>query len=173
VNVVRPCKKLPFWTLVTSGMSDLAMTIPKGISFPERIELAICLPPEWPLSMTDDRWKETEFFWPIGELKSTAIYPHLYQTWLGPGHSIRGGDEVLAGGRFEGHLIRRLSLLPDEFACCKVDDGAIEIFGLIPLLPEEMSFKLRRGLGALLERMDAAGITELLDPKRKAVCPAQ
>lgn len=176
VLVRRPTDSQPYSVLVTSGMSDRDLPIPDGVEVSPQMELVLCLPPEWPLPKPgpDERWKLKEFFWPIEELKRTAIYPHVCETWLGPGHTIVPENGALAGDRFEGHLIRRLRLLPPGFESTESEDGrSIDFFGLCPLLPEEMHFKLNHGSKALEERLDAAGVTELLDPHRAAVCPAQ
>jgi hypothetical protein len=174
VYVIPPKENRPFWTLFTSGMSDLDLPIPDGLPFSAQIELAICLPPHWPLTGSDPRWKLPEFFWPIAELKSTAMYPHLCETWLGLGHSIEPADGALAGGRFAGHMLRQLTILPRGFDHLQSKDGrTIEILALCPLLPEEMAFKLNHSTEALESRLRDAGVTELLNPLRPPVCPAQ
>ena len=49
-------------------------------------------------------------------------------------------------------------------------DKTIHFLSLIPLYREEMNFKLRRGFEPLLDRLGAAGVTELLNIDRKNVC---
>ena len=46
----------------------------------------------------------------------------------------------------------------------------IRFFCVIPIYPEEMDFKLEHGREAWLERLQEAGVTELLDPGRRNVC---
>ncbi len=174
VYVIRPSAERRYWTLLTSGMSDLDMKIPEDLPFSPMIELAICLPPEWPLDGTDPRWKEPRFFWPIAELKRTAVYPHFCETWLTVGHSIEPGNSELAGGRFGGHLLRPLHLLPKGFEELDSEDGrTISIYAMCPVLPAEMQFKLNHGYAELEGRLQQAGVTELLDPERASVCPVQ
>jgi hypothetical protein len=49
-------------------------------------------------------------------------------------------------------------------------DKVIHFLSVVPLYREEMALKLQSGLDPLLERLDAAGVTELLDVRRKNVC---
>jgi Suppressor of fused protein (SUFU) len=174
VYVIRPSAERDYWTLLTSGMSDLDMKIPDELPLSPMMELAICLPSHWPLDGTDPRWKQPNFFWPIAELKRTAMYPHLCETWLTVGHSIEPADGDLAGDRFAGHLVRPLQILPKGFEELTSDDGrTIGIYAMCPLLPAEMQFKLNHGYKALEEKLMQAGVTELLDPARPSTCPVQ
>jgi hypothetical protein len=68
VHIVEPTEERNFYTLVTSGMSDLPMAAPEGAEEFRYAELLIALPPDWP--MGDDEWKQDENFWPIWMLKS-------------------------------------------------------------------------------------------------------
>jgi hypothetical protein len=51
-------------------------------------------------------------------------------------------------------------------------DKTIHFLSVVPLYLEEMDFKLRCGLDPLLERLQQAGVTELLDIDRDNVCQA-
>src|SRR5437773_11908760 len=64
-----------FFTLVTSGLSDLEMTVPPDrAAAPNRVErIFYCLEPK-------PEYLET--------LRSLAHFPHDNKTWLGPGHTI-------------------------------------------------------------------------------------
>src|SRR5580704_442870 len=88
VIVVPPSRARPFYTLLTSGMSDRAMQVPRGVTNSNLAEVCLCLPKEWPLSQKSTEWKTPEFFWPIAVVKRIARYPHLHQTWLSQGHTI-------------------------------------------------------------------------------------
>ncbi len=46
---VGPTAELPVFTLVTSGMSDLPMSVPPQVDAPDDIELMITLPSDWRL----------------------------------------------------------------------------------------------------------------------------
>src|SRR5579859_8301074 len=64
--------------LVTSGMSDLEMTIPSGTKAPRRVELIFyCSEPR-------QEYLET--------MQWLAHFPHDQRTWVGSGHTIPNGD---------------------------------------------------------------------------------
>src|SRR5688572_2295375 len=63
VHVVSPTLEFPFARLVTSGMSDLPMTLPDGVDAPRFAELTATLPAYWRLeqeALEDEAW-----YWPI------------------------------------------------------------------------------------------------------------
>src|SRR5690606_27736593 len=75
--------------LVTSGMSDLPMSVPEDAGCPGFAELMVTLPAGWKLdqaSFQDENW-----YWPVRLLKSLARLPHKHATWLGFGHTVPNG----------------------------------------------------------------------------------
>lgn len=69
VYVIYPSIFRSHWTLLTSGMSDLAMRNPRSKE-KSYAEVCLCLPNEWPTSQSDMKWATPDCFWPIGVLKS-------------------------------------------------------------------------------------------------------
>jgi hypothetical protein len=62
-------------------------------------------------------------------------------------------------------------LFGDDFMRLEVDpDKGIDFLSFVPLYREELDYKLDHGLDPLLDRLDEAGVTELLDLGRKNVC---
>jgi hypothetical protein len=53
------------------------------------------------------------------------------------------------------------------------DRREIHCLAVVPLLKPELAFKLRLGADTLESRLMAAGITELLDPRRRSAVPDQ
>src|SRR4051812_26455158 len=49
IYVVGPTEERPFRTLITSGMSELPMTVPAGHDISPYAELMIALPADWPI----------------------------------------------------------------------------------------------------------------------------
>ena len=61
--------------------------------------------------------------------------------------------------------------MPEEFATLQVNpDKTIYFFSVVPIYRQEMQLKLDHGTEALLDRLDRANVTELIDPRRKNVC---
>ena len=55
---VDPTPERPFYTLITSGMSDLPMATPAGAEKFRFAELMICLPQDWPMDEEGHRLDE-------------------------------------------------------------------------------------------------------------------
>lgn len=173
VHVVRPNAARPHYTLLTSGMSDLDMQTPEGLKDLSLAEVCLCLPPDWPLTPTESRWQEPEYFWPMGMLKDAARYPHMRQTWLGWGHTVRGTDDsapIAPGVGFTGILLVPPLTFPAGARSVETGDGrTIRYLGIIPLLPSEIAFRLKYGSEKIRQMLCAAGVSELLDMQRSSV----
>lgn len=174
VHLVPPQPNRDFVTLVTSGMSDLPMTLPAGCDLPSYAELLLCLPSDWPLEQAD--FKLEANYWPIRLLKFMARVPHEYQTWLSFGHTVPHGDPPKPYDQSTEMccaLIVPPLLFDERFELLALsDDKVIQFSAVIPIYREEMDFKLKHGTEELLRRFSATGISELLDPSRPNVCSA-
>jgi Suppressor of fused protein (SUFU) len=176
LHVVMPNPERPFFTLLTSGMSDRDMHVPAGAEDLALAEVCLCLPEYWPLSMTNFGWRERKFFWPIDILQSAARYPHVHRTWLGWGHSVPHSppkDATPEETRFTGMAFVPPQTFPEGANEVATEDGrTIHFLGIIPLPALELAFRETFGVDALEEKLFAAGITELLDPQRPSVVKA-
>jgi len=175
VNVVLPSRGRPFYTLLTSGMSDRKMRVRRGVADSSLAELCLCLPKEWPINRHDMKWATPEFFWPISALKRVARYPHLHGTWLSQGHtigSIEHPNRLDPEGRFVGLLLLEPLTFPRGADRVPTEDGEeIRYLAAIPLLQPELTFKLKFGTDALEKQLTASNVTELLDAHRHSVIP--
>jgi hypothetical protein len=171
VHVVPPRPERPYYTLVTSGMSDLPMNAPEGAEDWKFAELMLCLPPDWPLTV--EAFKEERNYWPVRWLKTLARFPHEYETWLCVAHTIPNGDppEPLADNTsFAGFMLVPPLTTSVEFHHLLVPPlRTIHFHALLPLTAAELAFKLKHGADALMERLEKAKVTELLDIRRKSV----
>jgi predicted Zn finger-like uncharacterized protein len=169
VHLVAPTEEKPYWTLITSGMSNLPMAIPEGAEAPRFAEVMISLPPDWPIHSKDGRHD-----WPIGWLRWLARFPHEYQTFLGWGHTVPNGDPAEPFADDTGlccALLLNPALVPVDFLELRFDDEkTIHFYAFVPLYKEEVAFKLKHGSEPLVERLARIGATELLDVRRKNVC---
>jgi Suppressor of fused protein (SUFU) len=172
VHVVTPNPERPFFTLLTSGMSDLDMTVPEGAEDLALAEVCLCLPDYWPLSMTNLGWREPKYSWPLAMLHEAARYPHRNHTWLGWRHSVprAAATNLFEEARFTGILFVPPQTFPDGADEVATPDGrTIRYLGLIPLLAPELVFKENFGIEKFEERLFGSGVTELLDPQRPSV----
>ena len=194
VHVIPPTNTHHFYTLITSGMSDLPMnTVEKRFQF---AELVMCLPTSWPImQLRDQKVRETSllkdlgrrflpslypdsemWYWPVRCLKTLARLPHEYKTHIGIGHTIPNGGEKAKPYASNTKLCCAFiapptPIIPDDFVRLDADNGEIWFLSVVPIYKAEMDFKLKQGAGALLKRLEAAKVSELLDINRQNVCP--
>lgn len=170
VHWLSPTPERDYHILITSGMSQRPMTVPKEAKAFQYAELVICLPSAWKVSL--EAFKDEANYWPVRLLKTLARFPHEYDTWLGQFHTVRNGalcDPYTKELRFCSAFIVPLALFDHDFMHLKLTKRVIHFHGVIPIYPEEMEFKLKHGGKALLDRLDEAGIVELLDVDRPSV----
>lgn len=171
VHFLKANKNRPYHILVTSGMSDLPMTLPEGIEANRYMELMVFLPETWKISEED--FKENNWYWPIENLKFLARFPHKYDSWLSFGHTMPNGnppDYFADNTKLNGVIILPPISVPDEFRSLKInDDKEIHFYSYVPLYQEEMDLKLNKGTDELLDRFDKNSIADIVDIKRKNV----
>jgi hypothetical protein len=169
VHQIPPRPERNHWTLFTSGMSALPMTVPEGAEDFRFAELVLQLPADWKMdqeSFADERW-----YWPIRWMKQLARLPHQYQTWLGAYHTIPNGDPPQPFSA--GTKLCCWFLWPptgEDAGQIQLADGrTVQVLAMHALHLEEMSLKLNQGGDALIAAMDAAELSEVLDVKRKSL----
>ncbi len=178
VHIVSPTDDRPFYTLITSGMSEAPMTVPDGAEEFRFAELAISLPATWKLGLNqpDDEkspLKEERNYWPIRLLKASARMPHEYDTWLGFGHTLAAsdsGEPYAPDTKMNAVILLPAITTPESFWKLETPSRSTFFWGLYPLYPEELAFKLKHGSDALIEKFQDADVTDLLDPQRKNTC---
>lgn len=155
---VPPTDAQPYWSFVTSGMSDRPMAAPKGAEAWRHGELMIRLPADWPVPEPGDQmmsaWHDPRAYWPIRVLKMLALFPHKFRTWIWTGHTLELGppEDMAPGSGFGSVLLMPPLTLPEAFWTLPVSaDRTIHFFTLIPLYREEADLKLERGLDGLLD----------------------
>jgi len=170
VLYVAPTEDNPFHVYVTSGMSNLAMTVPEGLEEFERAELLIALPESWPVSkaLTQDE----SSYWPIRWLKLMGRLPHLQDTWIGWGHTVPNANppERIADTDFVGVIALEASWLRPEFSKLETASGdSISFYQIYPLYQEEMDLKLKKGAEEIQRRFKKSKISFVIDNNRKNV----
>jgi hypothetical protein len=164
---VAPSEERPFWTLVSCGMAERAMT-----SSPDpdlvRAELFVCLPPDWPLEQ--EAWHDERHYWPVRLLKTLARLPHEYETWLWQEHTVPNDDPPVPYAEDTelcGAILAPPILMPDGFRVLeRADEDDIWFFAVLPLHADEMQLKLDRGAEALYDRFEEAAVDIVIDPRR-------
>ena len=171
VHIVEPTAERPFYTLITSGMSDRPMKAPESRPDWAYAELFLCLPSDWKMSSED--WKSQQHFWPVQALKYLARLPHQYNTWLWYGHTIPNGDPpqpIDDSTTFSSFILLCPHLLPKEFHELAIgEEKTIRFFAVVPLYTDELGLKLKHGAEAVEHALIAQGYSELIDIRRSTV----
>lgn len=162
-------------TLVTCGMGSRRMEAPPGNS--ARMELAVCLPPDWPSLDPGEPGvrEEGDGNWIVDYMQFLARLPFQYQTWYGIGHTIPNGDPPEPLGP-ESRLVCAMLARPKhirnpEFRLMRLPNGeTVNFLSVVFLTREEMEYKLRRGSLILQKKLNAGGVDELLQMDRQSTC---
>ncbi|MEM6551008.1 MAG: suppressor of fused domain protein [Planctomycetota bacterium] len=187
VHVIAPSDERPVWTLVTSGMAERPMREPDGVEGCQFAELTLSLPADWPglgdefmHQSTDDPdhpFRDEKNYWPMRTLKYLARFPYEFNTWVWYGHSFPNGEppEPYAPSvSFVGAVLFPSMLRSSDtgYGTIRAGDRDISLFGIWPLYPEELQFKLDHGTDKLIDRFEAAGLAppEIIDIHRPNVC---
>lgn len=172
----------PYLTLVTSGMSDLPMTVPPGLDRFARAELVINLPSPWPGLGTAregepaDELADEAHYWPIRLLKELARRPHQRGDWLGMGHTISAADlddhpESFAGTDFTGAVIGPLLTVSPGLARLPTPIGPVFYYAVFPVTPDEFALAAGDPAGPrrLFELFDTHRVGDVVEIGRTSV----
>jgi len=171
VHVVRPTPIRPYFTLLTSGMSDLDMRVPEGLEDLALAEVCLCLPKEWPLAMDDFGWREPRYFWPIAILQQAARYPAHKSNVVLWGHtvgSVERPEPLHVETRFTGLMLANPATFQKVRIRWRPGRPSYSLPRFDSTLEQEMKFKQKFDSATLVESQEA-DVTELLNPKRSSV----
>ena len=170
VLLVRPVNSRPYHTLVTAGMSTVAMPVPSEVDAPHRLELMMTLPEGWKpdTDLTDER-----VHWPTRLLQSLSRLPRDdRERWLGWGHTIPNGDPpqpYAPHTELCGVIIAPSLLVPVPFYELHIAGERVAFYSLIPLYREELDLQRSEGMEVLLERLLHQDINDVVYLKRRNV----
>lgn len=169
VEIHPPCKSLgrDFFTLITNGMSDLPMHLPKGVDASAgRAEILMYVPE---LAVKE---YSTEASWEIDMIRFLARLPFEYNTWLAEGHTVPNGNPpspFVPGSRLTTAFFMPPIFEPVEFGDLKLDGAPVNLLWLQPITDKECDLKLRKGSQALYDLMDKAQLPMVLDVNRRSM----
>ena len=159
VSIIPPHEEHNYYTLVTTGMGAFSMKIPSEYQedgLPSRIELMMCLPPEW-----NPESKESQENWPVELLRFLARFPIIESTWLGYGHSIQNGTPYADNTLLAGCVLLGVQDAPEGAAVCKLSDGSwVGFYQVIPLTENELEYKIQHSTDEMLEEENQEATAE-------------
>jgi len=155
----RSSEEGPVCTLVTSGMSDLAMKVPAKTEAPRRVELILYC-----------RESNPEF---IDTMRWLAHFPHDQKTWIGAFHTIPNGNPpaplwgspILDTIFLLPPIVKKDTDLQDELI---LDGDGVHFLWIVPLTAAECNLKLAKGSDASLDLLQQNRHPYIFDPNRKS-----
>lgn len=149
--------------IITRGLSNSPMNVPKGKEVFQYAELLMYLPEDWPI-VAGASHKDNEL-WPAEWLLKIADYPKSNNTWLGPESTVIDNGEIIHPSvNFTGFL---LILTPGDLGELHTEDGkVINFYTVFPLYPKEIEYEKRHGIEALIQKFFEKRIGLEMSPKR-------
>jgi hypothetical protein len=151
--------KRDFYTLITGGMSDERMRVPKRVEY-KRAELV--------MYVAEPTRTHTDL------LRWLATLPHVQEgTWYGPGTTMNNGDpprpifddSVLDNFLFLESIVSPDDTLPERFT---LDDDPVALLWVVPITDAERHFIMDRELSDFLELLDRKRHKHVLDEGRRS-----
>ena len=167
VYIIEPTERYPALRLLTCGMGARVMEIEEEFRevCPDRLELMIDLPTDWPLEM--ESLRDERNFWPIRILKILARFPWDNETWLGFGHAIPWPEPFAENTKLTGVLLGLPAVNTLEESEIEVSPGKkVQIFQVIPIYQEEMDYKVENDADKLFE-LWGDSFSYVVDPQRR------
>ncbi len=158
VSIHPPTRERDFYTLVSSGMSDLRMNVPdEALGGAARAEVVLYV---------DEPAEEY-----IRLVRTVASLPHQRGTWLGRGHAIANGEPpqpLFAGSELDTVLLLPSIVYPDDMLPERLTVGGepVELLWIVPITAPELALVRESGVEALADLLDDCDHPVALDPRR-------
>lgn len=170
LHITPATQSRPYHSVVTTGMSDRPMMAPDGRDDCRHCELVMALPPDWPIEKGE--FDDERHWWPFRQLKQTARFPHVHETWLWYSHTIANEnppEPFHSTVQFCGGILSIPMLCPKEAWKLEVREGkTVNFLAFIPLYESELRHAWESGSNSLFEKLDELEVSELIDPVRSA-----
>ena len=167
IAIIPPSEQKNYYTLVTMGMGAHRMQVPPELSDYqlERAEIVACLPADWELSNSDEKW-----YWPLRWMKILARLPIEQDTWLGFGHTVPNGEPFAENTKLCCMLLTEALCKTEETFLTLPNQEVIRFYQMFPIYEEEMNEKIAGGAEALLQKFGDGTLSPVIDPHRNNVC---
>jgi len=153
-----PTARRPFWTLITSGMSNDLQPLPQEAAkfVSPRTELMMCVREPKP--------------WMFSVLKGLAEMPFEDNTHLHWWHTVQNGQSMTA----EPSLLTAFFFLPPYFEetgfdTLQLGGQKVDILWLVPITEAERKFATEHGSQALEDLMSQKELDRVVDESRRSI----
>ncbi|MBL1281127.1 MAG: suppressor of fused domain protein [Fluviicola sp.] len=163
--IVDLALKSPVTLIVTNGLRDYKMPVPKKWEGREFNELYFCLPSYWEWEDTENPQMNWVFYW----IQRLAKYVVEKETWFGHGHTMPCGEDakpLSATMKQNYFMLSDPMLLEKELAPIMIGEKEVNFLSIIPLFRGDFDYKQSKGMFKFTDKMIGAGVTEKLDDFR-------
>jgi hypothetical protein len=178
VHVIEPTAAIPYITLITSGMSDKDMNVPEAAKPKADFDLAemiAFLPPDWPIKDFSSNQEKLEDnppgYYPIFWIKFYARKVHIENiamSWYSTTANGNPASPIGDGTEMAGFLFApAMTLQKDALFIETSDKRKIKLLNLVPILPDEINYAIKKGGMALCEKLNSPD-RFIFDPNRKS-----
>lgn len=157
----EPTKERPFHTLVTGGMSDLPMKVPRQVGRQgRRAELVLYA------SEPKDEY--------VGLLRGLAHMPHAAGMWFATMDTLQFSEDpepLFPASELTGLFLLPTPVLDDRRLVDElvIDGDPVSLLWVVPITPAESDYKLAHGAEALLEVFDRNALPVVFDEHRQSL----
>jgi hypothetical protein len=170
IHVFPPSKALgrDYYTLITSGMSDERMMLPKGVDKQHaRAEIIFYV------ANDETKSHQNAKPWYAQAISFYAHFPFDYKTWLAASHTLPNGNPP--SRIVENSSLTTAFFLPaifegEEFSeTLRLGSDRVNFLWLTFLSDKETELKLKYGYDKLVERCDKYNLPQVFNPFRPSI----
>jgi hypothetical protein len=154
IDVLVFRKSEDYFTLVTNGMSDRRMHMPKNSRDPARLELLM-----YSNEIDEDL---------VQRLVQDAAYPFVERTYLGHGDTIDWMTPVVPQSELTADLLIYSIVEKHRDLKLEIEGDPIHLLWVVPITADELEYKKARGLDALLAVFDEVKHPLVLSTDRRS-----
>lgn len=159
VIIVKPTKEKPYYTLITNGLSNYEMKLPRHIETNSFCELLIYLPEDWKILNPN-----INYYWPIKSLFELAAKLVNSYGWVSFSSIINLNRKVADNCSFNSFLF--VIGINDE---AMINNKYVSFYTLIPVYDEEVIYAKQYGNESLFDKLVNEGLVypPIVDINRK------
>jgi hypothetical protein len=154
----EPTKERPYWTLITSGMSNERQAEPE--------DCAEHMSPRAEILM----YAREPQGWMFNVLKGLAEMPFEDSTYLHWWHTVPNGMPMTATpSLLTSYFFLPPYFEPEEFSNLELDGDRVDFLWMIPITEAEREFAMEHGSQALEKKFEEVDLSPVVDESRKSV----
>ena len=111
--------------------------------------------------------ENSELNWVLTWMRKLNLFPFMYQTWIGHGHTI--DMEGFETGNYHAWVIKKSEILNPDFNTFKMRLKKVQFYVMIPIFQQEMILTQQQGTEKLFQLLKQNDVSEITIQNRKSV----